>query len=178
MAELHTLARPYAEAVFQLACDENDLPGWSEQLDLIRQVVTHKDMQALIGVPDIDRATLAELILQACGNSLGDGARNLVRLLSERRRLLIVPALVDEYERLRAERERTIDVRVRSATELSKQHREAITSALKKRLNREARLHCEVDPELIGGAVIRAGDLVIDGSVRTQLQQLAHALTQ
>lgn len=176
MAELRTLARPYAQAVFELACGDDSLAAWSGRLDLVRQVVAHEDMQVLIDSPEVERSTLSELIIEACGEGLDESAGNLVRLLGERRRLRIVPDLVAEFERLRAEKERTIEVQVRSAVELPDQRRQAIANALTKRLDRDVRLHCEIDPELIGGAVIHADDLVIDGSVRSQLQQLAHAL--
>lgn len=178
MAEKYTLARPYAQAVFNLAQAGEGLSVWSQRLSLLAEVVQHPDLSALLGNPRVTRAQLVEVITDACGETLGDAGSNLVRLLSENQRLEVVPEIAQEFERMRAEAERVIDVQVRSAVELSDERKAALGDALRRRLAREIKLHCEVDPTLVGGAVIRAGDLVIDGSVRAQLQQLAYALSR
>lgn len=178
MAEKYTLARPYAQAVFNLAQAGDGLSAWSQRLSLLVQAVQHPDLSALLGSPRVTRTQLVEVITEACGDALGDAGRNLVRLLSENQRLDVVPEIAHEFERMRAEAERVIDVEVRSAIELSDERKAALSKALGRRLAREVHLHCEVDPTLVGGAVIRAGDLVIDGSVRAQLQQLAYALSR
>lgn len=178
MAENVTLARPYAQAVFELAVSGDELAAWSERLSLLRQVVEHPDMQALLGNPRVSAEQVLEVIIAACGEGLGDAGRNLVRLLSDNGRLEVVPEIVDEYEGMRADAERVIDVDVQSAVTLSEESKAALSKALSKRLQRQVKLRCEVDPALVGGAVIRAGDQVIDGSVRAQLQQLAYALSR
>ena len=178
MAENLTLARPYARAVFELAQSADELPAWSERLSLVQQVVEHPDMQVLLGNPLVSRQQLVSVIAEACGDGLGEAGANLVRLLSVNGRLGVVPEIVAEYERMRADAERVVEVELLSAVTLSDERKAALSDALAKRLQRDVKLHCNVDPALVGGAVIRAGDLVIDGSVRAQLQQLAYALSR
>jgi len=178
MAETATLARPYAQAVFELAQRDDEFSAWSQRLALLLQVVAHPDLEALLGNPRVTRSQVVAVITDACGDGLGESGANLVRLLSENARLSIAPEIAAEFERMRAEAERVIEVEVRSATELSEERKTALGEALGRRLERQVKLHCEVDPGLVGGAVIRAGDLVIDGSVRAQLQQLAYALNR
>lgn len=181
MAELRTLARPYAEAVFELAGD--DLAAWSGALDALAAIAANDDVAALIGNPRIDDGALAETIVavagQVAGDALkqaGDRAANLVRLLAENDRLRLLPEIAAQYADLRAAAENRVDVEVRSAAELGETQRKALAKALEKRLARQVTLSCSIDEDLIGGAVIRAGDLVIDGSVRSQLARLGRDL--
>jgi len=126
--------------------------------------------------PRLSREERAQLVLTIAEGSLDDAAINLVRLMAENGRLAELPGVSGRFEALRAEAEGTIDAEVTSATELDEGQRERISASLKKRLDREIRLHCEVDESLIGGAVIRAGDLVIDGSLKGRLERLASRL--
>lgn len=180
MAELRTLARPYAEAVFELAQAGDSLPAWSEALDTVAAIVSNEDVAALVGNPGVDDRQLAEAIVAIAGEALSgvaDGqAENLVRLLAENGRLRLAPEIAAQYAALRAEAENRVDVEVRTAAELGDAQREALASALEKRLARQVSLSCTIDEGLIGGAVIRAGDLVIDGSVRAQLARLSQSL--
>jgi len=180
MAELRTLARPYAEAIFELAQAGDSLPAWSEALDTVAAIVSNEDVAALVGNPGVDDRQLAEAIVAIAGEALsgvgGDQAENLVRLLAENRRLRLAPEIAAQYAALRAEAENRVDVEVRTAAELGDTQREALASALEKRLARQVSLSCTIDEALIGGAVIRAGDLVIDGSVRAQLARLSQSL--
>lgn len=174
MAELRTLARPYAEAVFELAGD--DLAAWSEALDALAAIAGNEDVAALIGNPRVDDGALAETIVAIAGDALkkagGDRAANLVRLLAENDRLRLLPEIAAQYADLRAAAENRVDVEVRAAGELGEAQRKALAAALEKRLARQVSLSYTIDENLIGGAVIRAGDLVIDGSVRAQLARL------
>lgn len=178
MATEHiTIARPYAQAVFELARDRDALAAWSERLELLAVVVSDPDMARLLGNPHIPAERLAELIGDICGDALGDGGP-LVRLLAENRRLALLPELRLHFEAYRAEAEKIVHADVTSAFPLSAGQRDRIAAALRKRLGREVELSYTTDESLIGGAVIRAGDLVIDGSVAAHVDRLASTLSR
>lgn len=174
MAELSTLARPYAKAVFELAQAQNQLADWSDTLAALAAVAATPEAQALLGNPHVGEAKLTELLTEAA--KLNDAGANLVRLLASNRRLNTAGAIAEQYEAMRSEAENRIDVDVVSANELSADQQDKLSAALAKRLGREVRLDCRVEPEILGGAVIRAGDLVIDGSLKAELQRLSHGL--
>ncbi|MDH5407290.1 MAG: F0F1 ATP synthase subunit delta [Gammaproteobacteria bacterium] len=176
MAEKKTIARPYAQAAFDLATAEKDLKGWSEMLQLIAAVTTDATMRDLISNPSISREKLVDLILDICDKNLNDQAKNFVRVLGENKRLNIVTEIASTYEQHRAEAEKVIEAEVVSAFALSDAQQKALSAALKKRLGSDINLVSKVDDTMIGGAIVRAGDLVIDGSVSTQLHKLSHAL--
>jgi F-type H+-transporting ATPase subunit delta len=123
----------------------------------------------------VSAGELVELVTGVAGAQLDEPARNLIATLAANRRLSYLPEIAARYEQLRADAERTVEVTVTSAVELSAEQRSAYTTALTRRLGRQVRLHCQTDPSLLGGAVVRADDLVIDGSVRAGLGQLAAA---
>ena len=182
MAERITIARPYAKAVFQLAREQKQLPAWSMILQRAATVVQDARVAPLLGSPHATPDQLAELVAGIAGDgaakagagaSLATLAQNFFATLATYRRLAFLPEIAAHFEQLRADAERTLDVTVTSAIALNEAQREQFTRALRKRLDREVRLHCELDPTLIGGAVVRADDLVIDGSVRASLTQLA-----
>ncbi len=174
MAELSTLARPYAKAVFELAQAEGKLSDWSESLASLAAVTAAEEVKALLGNPHVTDAKLAELVTEA--GKLDAAGANLVRLLAANRRLHAAGLIAEQYEAMRAEAEGRVDVDVVSASELSGEQQDKLAKALTKRLGREVRLECRVEPELLGGAVIRAGDLVIDGSLKAELQRLSHSV--
>jgi F-type H+-transporting ATPase subunit delta len=189
MAERLTIARPYAKAAFQLAREQQQLPAWSSILQRGATAVQDARVAPLLGSPHATPDQLAELIAGIAGDGSGAAggatpkggaslaalARSLFATLANYRRLAFLPEIAARFEQLRADAERTLDVTVSSAVALNEAQREQFTRALRKRLDREVRLHCELDPSLIGGAVVRADDLVIDGSVRSSLNQLAAA---
>lgn len=172
MAEIRTLARPYAEAAFALAQEEDRLAAWDDALRGLATIVAHPDVHQLIGNPRLATQELAEAILSVAGDDLVAGVTNFVRLLAEKNRLVLMPAIAAQFTEQRAAAENRVEVTVTSAGELSEAQRQALTEALEQRLSREVGLSTRVDNDLIGGAVIRAGDLVIDGSVRAQLALL------
>lgn len=175
MSEQATLARPYARAVFELARGTGDFASWSEALDALSAAVTSDEVSVLIGHPALTRAQLGEALAEALKDA--DAAvRNLVRLLAENGRLRLVPAIRDEYESLRADAESRIDVQVVTASEADEALRASLAEAIAKRLEREVKVSWSVDEALIGGAVIRAGDTVIDGSVAGELDRLRQAV--
>lgn len=175
MAERLTIARPYAKAVFALAYSGKRLPQWSTALGIAASVVADARVAALLGNPGVTAEQLVSLITGVGGAVFDESAKNFIRTLAANKRLGFLPEIAARYERLRAEAERTVDVTVTSAVELSTAQQKHYTDAMRKRLDRDVRLHCAIDPSLIGGAVVRADDLVIDGSVRAGLAQLAAA---
>ena len=176
MADLSTIARPYAKAVFELARDENGFAEWSAITGGLAQAVTDPSVAAAIGHPAIGRGQIATLLIEALGDKVSVPGRNLLRLLSEYGRLQAAPAIAVEFERLRAEHESRVDVEITSAAPVERAQQDALASAIRKRLVREVVVSWKTDPELIAGALIRAGDLVIDGSVRGELEKLHSAL--
>ncbi|VAW92867.1 ATP synthase delta chain [hydrothermal vent metagenome] len=173
MAEISTIARPYAEAVFELAQAGGTLKAWSEMLQTLALITADPDMQALIGNTSVDKAKLAGLILDITGKATDEQGRNLVKLLAENRRLGALGEIAVQFETLKAEAEQTIEAEIVSASEVSKEQQQKIADKLKARLGRDVSLKCTIDESLMGGAVIKAGDMVIDGSVRTQLEKLS-----
>lgn len=176
MAEIITVARPYAQAVFDLARDQKDFSAWSDTLALLSAVASDPTMQALILGSRADREQLATLFAEVCGKHIDDKARNFVRLLAHNARLEVLPQIAAHYEMLRAAAERVIEAELETPLPVTKAQQKKIVSALEKRLGCSVNLATKTNETLIGGAVIRAGDLVIDGSVQAQLQKLAGAL--
>jgi len=176
MAELSTLARPYAKAVFELARDENLLADWSAMLNGLAAAVRDPGVARAIGHPAVGRGQLAEVLIQAMGAKATDQAKNLLRLLSEYDRLKLAPAIAAQFEALRAEHERRVDVQIVSAAPVDEAQRKALVAAVGKKLNREVKVEWTTDPSLIAGAEIRAGDTVIDGSISGELARLRQAL--
>lgn len=173
MAEISTIARPYAEAVFEIAQADGKLKEWSEMLQTLALITADPDMQALIGNTSVDKAKLAELIIEIAGKVMNDKGCNLVRLLAENRRLGAVEEIAAQFETLKAEAEQTIEAEMVAAKEVSPKLQKKIADMLKARLGRDVSLKCTVDESLMGGAVIKAGDMVIDGSVSAQLEKLS-----
>lgn len=176
MEEKSTLARPYATAVFKIAEESGDFESWSEMLAFLASVVRDPLMQRKISDRRIDRARVGQLVLEIAGGRLTEKAGNLVRVLSENGRLGLMDAIAERYEAVRAEAETRQKVQVISAFAVNPKFKTAIAEALSKRLGCEVDLETEVDRSLIGGIVIRAGDLVIDASLRGRLRDLAGTL--
>lgn len=181
MSELSTVARPYAQAVFELAREQGDLEGWSDRLACIAAVAGSEALANVIDTPGIEGEQLAEVVNGICGDRLGerysDQGRNLVRLLARNRRLAAAPALAEAYETLRDQAEGTVEATVESASPLDEAQQEKLQEALQRHLGRSVKLDFEVNEDLIGGAVVRAGDWVVDASARAQLEKLVGALS-
>jgi len=176
MAEKTTIARPYAEAVFKLAQQQGSLKDWSERLQLYAAIASNPEMASLIGNPKISNEQLAELFGELCGDKLDDYGKNFIATLIENDRLDLLPEIAGLYEQARADAEGVITAEVLSALPLDDAQQKKIAASLKKRLGRDVVLECEVDESLLGGAVIRAGDLVIDGSAKGQVERLSNVL--
>jgi F-type H+-transporting ATPase subunit delta len=175
-ADAITIARPYAEAVFAHAEASGKLDLWSEMLGYLSVVVADPAVAPIIGNPLVERKALIELLLEICGEHISQEGGNLIRLLVANGRLPLVPEIESLFKALKADRERTINVQVTSAFALKPEQEKIIAKAVKAKLGREVTISSVQDPELIGGVHIRAGDLVIDGTVRGKLQRLANEL--
>lgn len=176
MAELETIARPYARAAFDAAAASGGLAGWGEALARAAGAVVHPDVETLLGNPLVAKGELATLVAEFSGGGAGEPGRAFFALLAERNRLVALPAIAAQFDALRAEAENRADVEVVSAVPLTDAQRDAYAAAMRKRLGRDVVIHQRVDESLIGGAVVHAGDLVIDGSVKGRLAKLASAL--
>jgi F-type H+-transporting ATPase subunit delta len=177
MAEKTTIARPYARAAFEEAQASGRLADWSEALRTAAFVVQDSRVQELLGSPAMSVGALAQLVIDLAGPQLDESGRNFVCTLAENRRLSFLPEISALFEERKDEAEGVIDVTVTSAVPLESAQLATLTAALERRLRRQVRLQCATDPRLLGGAVIRAGDLVIDGSVRARLERIAYQLT-
>ena len=176
MAENSTIARPYAQAAFDIAKEKGDLKAWSDMLQLIAAVASDAVLSDMISNPSIEREKIVEIIVDVCGDNLDELAKNFVKVLADNGRLNVATEIAQGYEERRAEAEKTVEAEVTSAFPLNDAQVKSMTEALKKRLGREVTLITTVDESIVGGAIIRAGDLMIDGSVSGQLDNLATTL--
>lgn len=176
MADNSTLARPYAKAVFQIAFDEGALASWGDALAALADLVSRPEIAALIGHPSLTRADLTEALNQGLAGKLSKEAVSLVDLLVQNGRLAALPSLAEQFDQLRAEAESRVDVEITSAIEVPGAQQDQLAAAIRQRLQREVTIDWSTDPELIGGALIRAGDLIIDGSIRGELSRLKTAV--
>ncbi len=176
MAELSTLARPYARAAFEYADAKGELQGWSETLALLAAIAQQDAIVRLLMSPNYTAKEQAEKLISVCGDDLSTQVQNYIGVLAENRRLLLLPEIQQQFEVLKADREKSVDVSVESAIELTGEEQEKLAKALSARLAREVNMQVSVNKSLLGGAVVRAGDTVIDGSIRGRLAKLAEAL--
>ncbi|QWF70833.1 F0F1 ATP synthase subunit delta [Methylomonas paludis] len=176
MAELSTLARPYAEAAFKLAKQTNTTQAWSEQLQFLATVAQDADVAAIFGNPRIDRAKVSELLLDISQDQIQAEAGNLVKLLVENGRLQLLPTISSMYADKLAEDEGYVNVELFSAYALTKAELSKYSAMLEKQLHKKVNAVVTVDKSLIGGILAKAGDKVIDGSIKGQIHQLAKRL--
>ncbi len=176
MADKSTIARPYAKAAFEEARDRGRLGPWSQALRTAAAVIGDSRIEPLLGNPRVTPGELAALVIDIAGSELDEEGRNFVRTLADNKRLPLLPEISAHFDELKSEAEGVVDVTVTSAAPLDESQLGKLTAALQRRLGRSVRLQCATDPALIGGAVLRAGDLVIDGSLRGRLERIAYAL--
>ncbi len=177
MAELVTIARPYAQAVFRLAKDSGQLVQWSEMLRFIAEIWSNDQVQLALANPKLTKDDVERFLVGIGGERLDGVARNLLIVLVRNDRLLALPHIVELYERLREEYEHIIEARVDSAFPLSDQQLASLVATLERRTGRKVQATVTVAPELIGGVTVKIGDDVWDASVRGQLSNMATALT-
>ena len=175
MSELTTIARPYAKAAFDFAVEKQQLDQWSEMLVFAAEVANNAQIHELI-TSSLSANKLAEVFIAVCGEQFDESGQNLIKVMAENGRLAAIPEVCAQYHVLKKEHESKIDVEVISASELSEQQKADISSKLETRLERKVQLNCSVDEALLGGVIIRAGDLVIDDSARGRLNRLSDAL--
>ncbi|ANB16612.1 F0F1 ATP synthase subunit delta [Dokdonella koreensis] len=176
MSSALTLARPYARAAFELARGDNTLGAWATRLGFAAQVAADPRVAALLGDPRIGRENLVALFLPE-GEGADSAFARFLGLLAENGRLAVLPEIGALYEALKHEAERVLKVRVRAAAPIDAFEANKLKEALKRRFGRDIELDQAIDPAILGGAVIDAGDVVIDGSVRGRLTRLEQALT-
>lgn len=176
MAELTTVARPYAKAVFAEAIEKSALDAWSDDLATLAAYAADADMAKVLVHPSLTADQKTQALTDVCGDKLNEAAKNLVAVLAENKRLALLPEIAELYEEMKAQLQNTVDVVVTSAMELTSVQAEKLAAALKAKLQCDVRLTSEIDESLIGGAIIRAGDLVIDGSLIGKLSKLAEAM--
>ncbi len=176
MAELSTLARPYAKAAFELAKQNGQLTQWADALGLLAVLSEQQNVVKLVNSPSETPEGKAQKLIGLCADDLSAQGKNFVHALAENRRLPLLPEINAQYQMLKAEQEKSIAVDVVSARELTAEQQAGLTDALTERLQRTVTISVSTDPALLGGAVIRAGDTIIDGSVRGRLTKLAEAI--
>ncbi len=178
MAELVTIGRPYAEAIFALAKEGDELSKWSDMLTLLVTVLDDPRIQAAIANPKVTKADIESLILAVCGEQVDANARNFIQLLVENGRLSAVAEIRRLFDLLKSEDEGIVEAQISSAFPLDGQELEKIVSLLSKRYQKNISPTVDVDSDLIGGITVQVGDKVWDASVRGRLQEMAAALTK
>lgn len=175
MSELTTVARPYAKAAFDFALESADIAKWQEMLVFTGDVVENDDMHNILSSA-IAPEKLAELFNSICEEQLNIHGQNFIKVLADNNRLSVLPDILKHFNMLKADYDKEVDVEVISAIKLSAAQTKKMSAALEKRLARKVKLNCSVDPELVAGVIIKAGDTVIDGSVHSKLNRLSDAL--
>jgi F-type H+-transporting ATPase subunit delta len=175
MSELTTVARPYAKAAFDFAVEKGAVTQWQEMLFFASEVTANESMKNVLSSA-MAADSLAQLFINVCGEQLDEHGQNLIKVLAENKRLPALPSISALFNALKADYDKEIEVQVTSATELSESQLASLSSSLEKRLARKVKLHCDVDASLVAGMVIKAGDTVIDGSIKSKLSRLSDAL--
>ncbi|ARN73985.1 F0F1 ATP synthase subunit delta [Oceanicoccus sagamiensis] len=176
MAELSTLARPYARAAFEFAANADDLATWSKQLATAAVVANADNMVKVLTSPSLTSAQQATHFLEVCGDELTANAQNFIKVLADNKRLPLLPTISALFEEFKANREKSVEVEVATAFELDAAIQEKLATALSGKLERDVNVQTVIDKNLLGGVVVRAADVVIDGSVRGRLNKLAEAM--
>jgi F-type H+-transporting ATPase subunit delta len=176
MAELTTIARPYAEAAFRIARDANALPAWSQMLRFVGSVVADPQVAAALDNPRLTAADKAALLLSIGGERLDAIGRSFVRVLAEADRIALLPQIRELFEALKNDADGVANARIESAFPLSDAQLSELTAALEKRFGKKIEATVNVDPALVGGARISVGDAVIDGTIEAQLAAMATQL--
>lgn len=176
MAEIATIARPYAEATFQLAKESGSLSAWSDQLAFAQMVAADSEMQRLSVDPKVDSTQLSDLFLSVSGANLKPEVGNFIKLLISNNRLSVLPEIVAQFETLKANESGVLEAEVTSAFAMSATQIAELSVRLEKKFNRKINATITVDPALIGGLIVSVGDEVYDASVRGKLQGMAYAL--
>ncbi len=177
MAELRTLARPYAKAAFQVACDANGVQSWADQLSTLGAICAESRVASMVGSSTIAANEQVATLVKLGGGELDKPVENFLHILSENKRLPLLPAIAELFAELKANHEKSVEVNISSAFELDEGVEAKLSQALKDKLQRDIKVNTEVDSDLLGGVLIRAGDIVIDGSIKGRLAKLSEAMS-
>ncbi|VAW72281.1 ATP synthase delta chain [hydrothermal vent metagenome] len=177
MSEYTTLARPYAKAAFEVAQSESALTQWSDALQLADAIVCNEDFASVIDNPSMGAQTKGQILIDICGDKLSETQQNFIKVMAENNRLMLMPEIVVLFEAHCATAQNTVEAIATAAYPLSDAQIQSMTDALKKKLGCEVSLTTQVDKSLIGGVIIRAGDLVIDGSTQARIGSLTQAVS-
>lgn len=176
MAELMTVARPYAKAAFEVAREQGQVAEWANMLSVLATAASDTTLAQAVQNPAFSAEEKANALADVCNEVMTDQGKNFVKSLSENSRLTLLVAISELFNQFKLNFEKAVDVNMTSAYELSAEQEQAISASLSKKLDRTVNLATETDASLIGGVVIRTGDLIIDGSVRGKLAKLAEAI--
>ncbi|MGB9096014.1 F0F1 ATP synthase subunit delta [Erwinia sp.] len=175
MSDFTTVARPYAKAAFDFAVEHQSVESWQQMLAFATEVASNEQVADLLSGATAPEALSAQFIA-ICGDQLDEAGQNLVKVMAENKRLPALPAVLAQFIQLRAAYDATADVEVISSITLSDEQLTKISAAMEKRLSRKVKLNCKIDKSVLAGVIIRAGDMVIDGSVRGRLERLTDVL--
>lgn len=176
IGNMTTIARPYAVAAFEYALENNALTAWENILNSAAFMVQNEQVASLLDNPSVTKQTVVELFYEVLAPILDAEKKNFLHMLADNKRLPILPDIAMLFSQLRADYEKSMDVEVISAVKLDTGYQQKLAARLTKRLQRQISLKCVLDPSLLGGVIVRAGDTVIDGSVRGKLNRLLESL--
>lgn len=175
MSELTTVARPYAKAAFDFAVEAKAMDSWLNQLAFAAEVAQDKTIIGyLSGGASVEQAQA--IFLNVCGEQVDSQGQNFLKVLAKNERLLVLPQVLEQFIELKADFDQEVSVDVTSAVEVTAEQKTTLSAALEKRLARKVKLNCIVDASIVSGLIIKAGDMVIDGSVKGKLNRLATTL--
>lgn len=175
MADLITIARPYAKAAFDFAVERNSIEAWQKMLVLTSEVSKDEQIKSIL-TSDMKPDSIAKLFIDICKDVLNEYRENFIKVMAENKRLALLPEVFVLFQQYSLERASAADVEVISATELTQEQINKISTAVEQRLSRKVNLKCHIDKSIISGFIIRTGDMVIDSSIRGRLNRLSDAL--
>jgi len=178
LTNMTTIARPYAVAAFEFALDQDALSAWESMLDAASLLTQDQSVQRLLTSPNVTSKQLTDLYCDVLAKILNKEMMNFIRLLADYDRLAVLPDIAELFKSYRQEQEKQLDVQVTSAVKLNDSYQQKLAAMLTRRLRRQVMLQCKVDPKLLGGAIIAAGDTVIDGSVRGKLDRMVKFISE
>ena len=175
MADLITIARPYAKAAFDFAVEKDNVDQWLEMITFIGQVASNDSVVKMLKATT-SASDMADLFIKVGGEQLNENGQNLIKVMAQNERLSVLPEVAVLFAQYRDDYLKQVDADVTSATELSDVQQADLAASLEKRLARKVKLNVSIDKSLVAGVIIRVGDLLIDGSVRGKLDRLSNQL--
>lgn len=176
MAELNTVARPYTKAAFGYAVEQGSLDQWANMLSVSAAVVADATVVQVLGTPALTAEQKAATLIALLEDELDQAGKNFISLLADNGRLALLPEIAEQFRKLKAAQEASIEVDLTTAYELADEQQQKLAQALSTKLGREVAVTAQVDKSILGGVIVRTDDLVIDGSVRARLAKLAEAM--